>query len=89
MHRVGEEAGDHNECAFVAAISGRYNAISGRYNLMAVVVCRDTPDFYRHLTSRLAHVEGIRGYEISIRVNRLKQAASLIHHGRLIHPALV
>ncbi|MGW2183494.1 Lrp/AsnC family transcriptional regulator [Streptomyces sp. NPDC001732] len=82
LHQVGEEVGGHNECAFVAAISGRHN-------LMAVVACRDTPDFCRYLTGRLAHVEGIRGYEISVRVNRLKQSASLIHPGRLIHPALV
>ncbi|MFD7588684.1 Lrp/AsnC family transcriptional regulator [Kitasatospora sp. NPDC059811] len=82
LHQVGEEVGGHHECAFVAAISGRHN-------LMAVVACRDTPDFYRYLTGRLAHVEGIRGYEISVRVSRLKQSASLVHHGRLIHPALV
>lgn len=82
LHQVGEEVGGHNECAFAAAISGRYN-------VMAVVVCRDTPGFYRYLTDRLARVAGIRGYEISVRVNRLKQSASLIHQGRLIHPSLV
>ncbi|MGW2869511.1 Lrp/AsnC family transcriptional regulator [Kitasatospora sp. NPDC001225] len=81
LDRIGEELGRHDECAFVAATSGRHN-------LMAVVICRDTPDFYRYLSGRLARIEGIRGYEISIRVRRLKQSVSLIHHGRLIHPPL-
>ncbi|MFJ1751476.1 Lrp/AsnC family transcriptional regulator [Kitasatospora sp. NPDC088134] len=81
LHAAGEEIGGHHECAFAAAISGRHN-------LMAVVLCRDTADFYRYLTTRLSGVEGLRGYEISVRVNRLKQSASLIHHGRLVHPAL-
>ncbi len=81
LHRAGELVGGHHECAFAAAISGRHN-------LMAVVICRDTPDFYRYLTTRLAGVEGVRGYEISVRAHRLKQSASLIHHGRLVHPGL-
>jgi DNA-binding Lrp family transcriptional regulator len=81
LHRIGEELSRHDECSFVAATSGTYN-------LMAVVICKDTPDFYRYLSSRLAQVEGIRGYEISVRTRRLKQAMSLIHHGRLIHPTL-
>ncbi|MFJ7273265.1 Lrp/AsnC family transcriptional regulator [Kitasatospora sp. NPDC098663] len=81
LHRIGEELARHDECAFVAATSGRHN-------LMAVVICEDTPAFYRYLSSRLARTEGIRGYEISIRARRLKQSVSLIHHGRLVHPAL-
>ncbi|MFE7492442.1 Lrp/AsnC family transcriptional regulator [Kitasatospora sp. NPDC057541] len=79
LHRIGEEIDRHDECAFAAATSGKHN-------LLAVVICKDTPDFYRYLSRRLAHIEGIRGYEISIRARRLKQSVSLIHHGRLIHP---
>ncbi|WP_316523458.1 Lrp/AsnC family transcriptional regulator [Kitasatospora brasiliensis] len=79
LHRIGEELGRHDECAFVSATSGKHN-------LMAVVICKDTQDFYRYLSGRLAGIEGIRGYEISIRTHRLKQSVSLIHHGRLIHP---
>ncbi|MFD8749386.1 Lrp/AsnC family transcriptional regulator [Kitasatospora sp. NPDC059577] len=81
LHRIGEELSRHHECAFAAAVSGKHN-------LMAVLICKDTPDFYRYLTERLARVEGVNGYEISVRVRRLKQAASLVHHGRLVHPAL-
>ncbi|BBB02001.1 putative transcriptional regulator [Actinacidiphila reveromycinica] len=80
LHRVGDEISRHDECAFAGAMSGRHNII-------AVIVARDTADFYRYLTGRLARVDGIKGYEISIRVRRLKQAASLIHHGRLVSPA--
>ncbi|MFD7811545.1 Lrp/AsnC family transcriptional regulator [Streptomyces sp. NPDC059785] len=82
LHRVGEEISRHDECAFAGAMSGQHN-------IMAVVVARNTPDFYRYLTGRLARVDGIKGYEISIRVRRLKQGASLIRHGRLINPAHV
>ncbi|MFD7640570.1 Lrp/AsnC family transcriptional regulator [Kitasatospora sp. NPDC059795] len=81
LHRVGEELGRHDESAFVAATSGKHN-------LMAIVICRDTADFYRYLSGRLAEIDGIRGYEISVRARRLKQSVSLIHQGRLIHPAL-
>ncbi|MFE4513900.1 Lrp/AsnC family transcriptional regulator [Kitasatospora sp. NPDC056783] len=81
LHRIGEEVAAHTECAFAGAISGRHN-------LMVVVICRDTPDLYRYLSDRLAHVEGINGYEISIRERRLKQSASLIHHGRLVPQAI-
>lgn len=81
LHRIGEELARHDECAFVSATSGKHN-------LMAVVICRDTPAFYGYLSGRLAGIEGIRGYEISIHARRLKQSVSLIHHGRLVHPAL-
>ncbi|MFB6814064.1 Lrp/AsnC family transcriptional regulator [Streptomyces sp. NPDC056347] len=81
LQAVGEELSRHAECAFAAAISGRHN-------IMAVVICKDPEDFYRYLSGRFARTEGVRGYEISVRVRRLKLAASLVLHGRLIHPAL-
>ncbi|GAB2967672.1 Lrp/AsnC family transcriptional regulator [Streptomyces pseudoechinosporeus] len=79
LERVGEELARHAEVAFVGAISGRHN-------LMAIVICRDAEDFYGYLTTRFAAVDGIDAYEVSIRVRRLKQAASVIFHGRLVHP---
>lgn len=79
LHQIGTELAGHDEVAFAGAVSGEHN-------LMAIVVCRDADDFYRYLTDRLAAIEGIHSYAISIRVRRLKQAASLISHGRLIHP---
>jgi DNA-binding Lrp family transcriptional regulator len=62
-------------------------AVSGRNNLLVVVICRDVDDLYRYVAERLAGIDHIAGYEMSIRTQRLKQAASLIAHGRLIHPA--
>ena len=81
LERVGTELASHDEVAFVGAVSGDYNAF-------AIVVCRDAEDFYRYLTSRVAEIAGIDGYRTGIRVRRLKQAASLIAHGRLISASL-
>ncbi|MEV2213908.1 AsnC family transcriptional regulator [Streptomyces sp. NPDC050997] len=81
LERTGNEIARHDEVAFAGATSGDHN-------VMAIVVCRDAEDFYRYLTTRLAAIPGIDGYGVSIRVRRLKQAASLISHGRLVHPTL-
>ncbi|WP_399127028.1 Lrp/AsnC family transcriptional regulator [Streptomyces sp. ITFR-6] len=82
LERTGQEIAGHEEVAFAGAISGDHN-------VMAIVTCRDAQDFYRYLTTRLAAVPGIDAYGVSIRVRRLKQAASLISHGRLVHPVQV
>ena len=62
-------------------------AISGRSNLLGVAICRDVEGLYRYVAERLAGVDHIQSYEISIRTQRLKQAASLVSHGRLINAA--
>ncbi|MGH1552613.1 AsnC family transcriptional regulator [Streptomyces sp. L7] len=80
LERVGEELAGHDEVAYAAAISGDSN-------VMAIVVCRDTEDLYRYLTTKVAAVPGIDGYGVSIRVHTLKQATSLIARGRLVPPA--
>lgn len=80
LQHVGEEIARHDEVAFTGAISGHHN-------IMAIVVCHDADDLFRYLTTRLAAVPGIDAYETSIRTRRLKQAASLISHGRLVRPA--
>jgi DNA-binding Lrp family transcriptional regulator len=77
---VAEEMAAHKEVASVSAISGRNN-------LLAIVICRDVDDLYRYVAERLSHIEHIHGYDLSIRTQRLKQAASLVAHGRLVHPA--
>lgn len=76
LHAVGEELAAHQEVAFAAATSGTHN-------LMAIVICRDTQDFYRYLTTRAAAAPGIHAYQVSIRVRRLKQALSVVTRGRL------
>ncbi|MCX5562906.1 Lrp/AsnC family transcriptional regulator [Streptomyces sp. NBC_00038] len=80
LERVGEELAGHREVAFAGATSGPHN-------VMAIVVCRTPEDFYGYLTTRVAAIPGIDAYEVSIRVRRLKQAASLIAHGRLVRSA--
>lgn len=76
---VGTELAAHDEVAFAAAISGEQN-------LMVSVICRDTAHFYDYLRSRVAVIEGVTGYSVSIRMRRLKQNASLVVQGRLIQP---
>ncbi|MZD06260.1 AsnC family transcriptional regulator [Streptomyces sp. SID5785] len=78
LERVGLALARHDEVAFAAAVSGTHN-------IMASIACRDAEDFYRYLTTRVAAIGGIDAYSVSIRVRRLKQAASLITHGRLVH----
>lgn len=69
---------DHPEIASVLAVSGPNN-------LLAIVICRDVEHLYRYLAENLASVDHIQSYEVSIRAKRLKQAASLIRHGQLVH----
>ena len=54
--------------------------------MMAVVICRDVEDLYRYIAERLAGIEKIQSYDVSIRAQRLKQAGSIIAHGRLMQP---
>ncbi|MGC5345793.1 Lrp/AsnC family transcriptional regulator [Streptomyces sp. DT171] len=78
LHQVGSALVHHPEVAFAAAIAGEHN-------LMAIVICADVQDFYRFLTTSLAATTGIDSYAVSIRVRHLKQAASLVNQGRLVH----
>jgi DNA-binding Lrp family transcriptional regulator len=75
--QVARQLLPHNKIASVIAVSGHNN-------LMAVVIGRDVDDLYRYLIEQLGTVEHIEGYEISMRTRRLKQAGSLVSHGRLI-----
>ncbi|MFJ9778853.1 Lrp/AsnC family transcriptional regulator [Amycolatopsis sp. NPDC101161] len=76
LEEVGEELARHDEVAVTLAVSGPDN-------LMAVVICRDSDGLYRYLTTRIAKLRAIEGYEVSVRVRPLKQAGSLIAGGRL------
>ncbi|GGU42743.1 transcriptional regulator [Streptomyces daghestanicus] len=80
LQQTGDEIARHDEVAFTGATSGNHN-------MMTIVVCHDAEDLYRYLTTRLGATPGIDAYQVSIRTRRLKQAASLISHGRLVHPA--
>lgn len=75
---AAEKIATHDEVASVIAVSGRHNVV-------AVVICRDVDHLYRYIAEQLATVGGIQSYDVSVRTQRLKQAASLIAHGRLVH----
>ncbi|MEA5362503.1 AsnC family transcriptional regulator [Amycolatopsis sp., V23-08] len=77
LEEVGEELARHDEVAVTLAVGGPDN-------LMAVVICRDPEGLYRYLTTRIAKIRAIDGYEVSVRVRPLKQADSLIAGGRLL-----
>lgn len=74
---VAEQIVRHDEVASVATVSGPAN-------VMVVVICRGPADLYGYLTQRLGTVDHIQAYDVSVRSKRLKQAGSLIAHGRLI-----
>ncbi|WP_405863695.1 Lrp/AsnC family transcriptional regulator [Streptomyces sp. NBC_00005] len=80
LEGVGEELARHEETAFVGAVSGPHN-------IMAVVICRNSEELYGYLTTRVATIQAIDGYEVSIRVRRLKQAGSVVTRGRLVPPS--
>jgi CRISPR/Cas system-associated endoribonuclease Cas2 len=60
-------------------------ASCGCKTLVAVVICYDIEARDRYLTERLETIDRILSYDVSIGTKRLKQAASLIAHGRSIH----
>lgn len=74
---VAEQIVQHDEAASVAAVSGPTN-------LMIVVICRDAGHLYRYLAERLATIDQIAAYDVSVRSKRLKQVGSLVSQGRLI-----
>ncbi|MEV5161191.1 MULTISPECIES: Lrp/AsnC family transcriptional regulator [unclassified Streptomyces] len=78
LHQVGSALVHHPEVAFAGALAGEHN-------LMAIVICTGPQDFYRYLTTSLAAIPGVDAYTVSIRVRHLKQAASLVTQGRLVH----
>jgi DNA-binding Lrp family transcriptional regulator len=77
---AGEQVAAHQEVPFAAAITGPAN-------LVAAVVCRDTEDLYRYLTTEVSAIPGVRQLEVSPILRRAKQAGSRMSGPRLAHPA--
>jgi DNA-binding Lrp family transcriptional regulator len=73
---VGEQIADHPEVPFAAAVSGSAN-------LVATVVCRDTEELYRYVTTRVSAAAGVRQLEISPMLRRIKQAGTWMEGQRL------
>ncbi|MCV7348024.1 Lrp/AsnC family transcriptional regulator [Mycolicibacterium rhodesiae] len=74
---VAEQLLAHAEIASVIAVSGPHN-------LLAVVIARDVDHLHRYITDQLGKVRHVQGYDVAVRTQRLKQAGSLISHGRLL-----
>jgi DNA-binding Lrp family transcriptional regulator len=77
---AGEQVAAHQEVPFAAAITGPAN-------LTATVVCRDTEDLYRYVTTKISAIPGVRQLEVSPILRRAKQAGSRMSGPRLAHPA--
>ena len=76
LDAVGEEIARHAEVPFASAISGSAN-------LVASMVCRDTEELYRYVTTKISAVTGVRQLEISPVLRRVKQAGSWMEGPRL------
>jgi DNA-binding Lrp family transcriptional regulator len=76
LDELGTTLANDPQVAFTAATTGRHNVV-------AVLVCRDDDDLYRHLTTTVAALPGVTDYEISLTTRKLKQAGSLVIAGGL------
>jgi DNA-binding Lrp family transcriptional regulator len=76
---AGARLADHQELAFVAAMTGSTN-------LMASARVPDAAALYRYMTTRVAEIEGIGSVEIVPQMARIKQSHSLMHNGRVTAP---
>jgi DNA-binding Lrp family transcriptional regulator len=77
---IGAELAGHPEVPFAAAITGSASVYCS-------VVCRDTEELYRYVTTRISVVSGVRQLEISPILRRVKQAGTRMDGPRLAVPA--
>jgi DNA-binding Lrp family transcriptional regulator len=76
LDAVGYQIARHAEVPFASAITGSAN-------LVASVVCRDTEELYRYVTTKISAVAGVRQLEISPILRRVKQAGTWMEGARL------
>ncbi|GAA1624129.1 Lrp/AsnC family transcriptional regulator [Actinoplanes couchii] len=67
---VGQALTEHEEVVFAAATTGATN-------LVAIVVCRDMPAFYRYLTERVSGLDGVDRVESAPLLRHVKQLGSV------------
>jgi DNA-binding Lrp family transcriptional regulator len=79
LARVGETIATHPEV-------GGVSAVTGTANLWAAVVCRDTDDLYRYVTTRIGAIAAVRELEISPTLRQVKYAGSILDGARLADP---
>jgi DNA-binding Lrp family transcriptional regulator len=80
LETVGNALSRQDEVAFCAALTGPAT-------LTAAVICRDSADLYRYVTTRISALPQITQLEISPLVRRVKQAGTLVEGARLAHAA--
>ncbi|MCE7005812.1 AsnC family transcriptional regulator [Kibdelosporangium philippinense] len=68
---VGTALAAHPEVAFVAATTGTAN-------LIASVICRDVPAFYRYLTTKVAALKAVNHIETAPVIRTVKRGATLV-----------
>jgi DNA-binding Lrp family transcriptional regulator len=76
---AGSALADHDELAFVAAVTGATN-------LMASARAADAEALYRYITTKVASIEGIHNVEIVPHLVRVKQSHSLVENGLVREP---
>ena len=79
LAQVGETIATHPEV-------GSVSAVTGTANLWAAVVCRDTDDLYRYVTTRIGAIAAVRELEISPTLRQVKYAGSILDGARLADP---
>ncbi|MFF2557517.1 Lrp/AsnC family transcriptional regulator [Nocardia sp. NPDC058058] len=79
LEAVGRAIAEHDEITYAAAISGSFN-------IFAVLQTDNTTALYRYVTTEMAALDGIHGFELSPVLHRLKQAGSRTTGGKLVHP---
>lgn len=70
LPETGAAIAAHPEVAFCAATTGTTN-------ILAAVVCRDGPDFYRYLTERIGGLPLVREVETAPLIRTVKRAGAL------------
>jgi DNA-binding Lrp family transcriptional regulator len=76
---VGRAIAAFDEVQFAAAITGRSN-------LVAAITCDDVDALHGFVTTKLAAITAITGYELAPVLRRVKQAGALIEGDRLADP---
>lgn len=79
LEAIGGSIAEHDETLYVAAITGSFN-------IFVALSVADTNALYRYVTTKMSVLEGIRGFEVSPVLHRLKQTGARTSGGRLTHP---
>lgn len=79
LDAVGRAMAEHSEVPFAAAIAGKDN-------LVASATCESLDGLYTYLTEKVAIIDGINGYEISLVMKWIKQAGAVAAGDRLADP---